>query len=132
MNSLKTCLEHITSQWKKATEENFTKHPLAIKFRGELREYVIEIVHKVHPEFLINASVGAGNWANVPWMSILDPEITKTTQDGFYPVYLFKADGTGIYLSLNQGITTPTQRLGKKIANEYSSNLSKYLLDIGV
>ena len=129
MNSLKTCLEHITSQWQKATEENFTKHPLAIKFRGELREYVIEIVRKVHPEFLINASVGAGNWANVPWMSILDPEITKTTQDGFYPVYLFKADGTGIYLSLNQGITTPTQRLGKKIANEYSSNLSKHLLE---
>jgi len=45
-------------------------------------------------------------------LSILDPEISKRTTDGFYVVYLFRADGSGVYLSLNQGTTGPTEELG--------------------
>ena len=36
--------------------------------------------------------------------------ITDTAQRGYYPVYLFREDFTGLYLSLNQGITEVKSR----------------------
>ncbi|POR00268.1 hypothetical protein AU468_09770 [Alkalispirochaeta sphaeroplastigenens] len=116
MNNLQQLLQEITGQWESAKNQPFTNHPLANKFRNEFVAAVKEIVSEVKPEFKINGSVGAGNWANVPWLSILDPDVTKTTQDGLYPVYLFKSDGSGVYLSLNQGTTIPAKKLGKRKA----------------
>ncbi len=84
---------------------------------------------KDHPSFKIKSSAGAGNWANVAWLSILNPEITDTTQDGIYPVYLFKADGSGVYLSLNQGTTNPAKSLGKKGTVEQANKISQSLLE---
>ena len=46
-------------------------------------------------------SVGQMNrWANVPWISIMDKDITTTARDGFYITYLFKKDMSGFYISL--------------------------------
>lgn len=56
-------------------------------------------------DYKIAASVGKGNSSEIPWISIVDPEITKTPTEGFYVVFLFSADGSRIYLTLNQGIT---------------------------
>lgn len=116
MDQLKAILEEITSSWTTATNENFTNHPLAQKFRNQFQTIIKDAIQAKYPNFIVKASVGAGNWANVPWLSILDPEVTTTTQDGIYPVYLFKADGTGFYLSLNQGTTKPERTLGREAA----------------
>lgn len=53
--------------------------------------------------YLIKASYGNSNWANIPWIAIFDKEITVTAQEGYYIVILFNADMSGFYLSLNQG-----------------------------
>ena len=100
------------NEWVQATKEQFTEHPTANLFRKELKQEIEHIVKQTFESFDVKASVGAGNWANVPWISILNPAITSTTQDGIYPVYLFNADGSGFYLSLNQGTTIPTQNFG--------------------
>ncbi|MFD2230839.1 MrcB family domain-containing protein [Alkalimarinus sediminis] len=111
-----------------ATKEQFTGHPIANLFRQDLTDEIELLVKKDFDSFVIKASVGAGNWANVPWLSILNPKITTTTQDGIYPVYLFKADGSGFYLSLNQGTTIPTKRFGKKRAERRAGDIKKILL----
>lgn len=113
--SLKEKIEKFISGWVQATQEQFTGHPTANLFRQGLKEEIEGLVKDFEPSFEVKASVGAGNWANVPWLSILSPKITTTTQDGIYPVYLFKADGSGCYLSLNQGITIPTRYFKKKV-----------------
>jgi hypothetical protein len=51
------------------------------------------------------ASYGKGNWAQVPWIAVLDRRETASTQNGTYVVYLFHEAGNGVYLKLAQGVT---------------------------
>ena len=120
--SLKKALEHILSNWVRATKEPFPSHPLAIYFREDFHNLIKDKVKGFEPAWITKASVGSGNWANVPWLSILNPEITNTTQDGIYPVYLFCADGSGVYLSLGQGITNLINNYGSVKAEEKIKN----------
>ncbi|MGP4789156.1 MrcB family domain-containing protein [Psychrobacter sp. 1Y11] len=121
-------LKQFTSSWVQATKEPFTNHPTANFLRNDLKTQIAAIVKDFDDSYLINASAGAGNWANVPWLSILNPEITTRTQYGIYPVYLFRADGLGFYLSLNQGTAEPKKRLGKVEADKRAQLIKKYLL----
>lgn len=126
--SLKEKLSKFVNGWVQATKEQFTGHPIANLFRQDLKDEIEQLVKKDFGSFEIKASVGAGNWANVPWISMLDPKITTTTQEGIYPVYLFNADGSGFYLSLNQGTTIPTKNLGKRRAEKRASDIKDVLL----
>ncbi len=51
----------------------------------------------------ITFGVGVGTPADVPWVAIHPPGSTGTAQAGVYAVYLFAADGSAVFLSLNQG-----------------------------
>lgn len=119
---LREILKRILTEWPNAKREPLTDHPLAHTIRQDLRDAIGSIISEKYPSCIISGSPGAGNWANVPWLSILNPEITKSTQDGIYPVYLFRADGAGVYLSINQGTTTPQKLLGKAKADSKASS----------
>ena len=121
-------LKKFLNGWTQATKEQFTKHPITTLFRQDIKDEINAIVKNSDPLFEVKASVGAGNWANVPWLSILNPKITSTTQDGIYPVYLFNADGSGFYLSLIQGTTNPTKLLGKRTAEKRAKKIKDFLL----
>jgi 5-methylcytosine-specific restriction protein A len=54
---------------------------------------------------MFKGSAGQGNWAKGPWVGIFNPIVTTGAQRGYYPVYLFREDMHGVYLSLNQGVT---------------------------
>jgi len=125
---MKELLEEITQSWTVAVNENFTNHPIAQKIRTTLPSVVREYISESHPTFTVKSSAGAGNWANIPWLSILDPAITDTTQGGIYPVYLFKSDGSGVYLSLNQGTTNLEKEYGKAGAKEKAREISGSVL----
>ncbi len=122
-------LKKFTSSWVQATNESFTNHPTANFLRNDLKEEIAAIVKDFDNNYLIKASVGAGNWANIPWLAILNPKITTAIQDGIYPVYLFSTDGLGFYLSLNQGTTTPKEELGKVKADIRAELIKKYILE---
>lgn len=69
------------------------------------------------PEYITSGSVGKGRATKSPWIAILDSDITNTTQDGVYIVFIFSSDYKHIYLTINQGTTAPEAfgvRLGKK------------------
>ena len=55
--------------------------------------------------YRIRKSGAARNLPFIPWISILNPELTTTTQSGLYIVYLYSADMKKLYLSMNQGYT---------------------------
>jgi MoxR-like ATPase len=69
-------------------------------------------------------SVGAGNWARVPWVSFLDSRESDTTQRGVYPVLLFRQDMTGAYITLAQGVTEP-KKLGHTEAVAYLQGVAQ-------
>jgi hypothetical protein len=61
-------------------------------------------VEAVLPEpFTVKGGAGIGTVAEVPWIGIYPTGSPATAQVGFYVVYLFAADGSRVYLSLNQG-----------------------------
>lgn len=66
----------------------------------------------------IKGSVGAGNWAAVPWLAFFDPLITESATEGFYVVYLINPISEEIYLSLNQGTTEAYRDFGTKRGKE--------------
>ncbi len=80
----------------------------------------------------VKGSIGQGNITTHPWISILNPEITTTTQEGLYVVILFNASFTSFYLSLHQGITYFENKykrrryeFAKKVANYFREEITK-------
>lgn len=120
--SLKQLLSEIVGGWVNARSERFTGHPLATLLRQDLIS-VIKQELSIPSNYLIKASAGSGNWADVPWLSILNPTITESTQSGIYPVYLFCADGSGVYLSLGFGTTDLKQQYGTALARQKAEEL---------
>jgi hypothetical protein len=41
----------------------------------------------------------------VPWIAVLDPDVTQTAHKGLYVVYLYRQDLSQVFLSMNQGAT---------------------------
>jgi hypothetical protein len=131
---LRSLITQILAGWPTATREQFKDHPIAKIIRQDFKDEISSIISNQYSDYIISGSAGAGNWANVPWLSILNPRITETTQAGIYPVYLFCADGSGVYLSLMQGTTAPQQRLGKVQADiqaaNYATKIRKELVEL--
>jgi hypothetical protein len=79
------------------------------------------------PAVRVTWSVGQGNWARVPWVSLIDTRVTDTTQQGIYGVFLFREDMSGVYLTLNQGVTEPKKThgaaAGLQLLREQASSL---------
>ncbi len=71
------------------------------------------------PNLRVAASAGAGNWAAVPWIAFLDSRETGSIQKGVYCVYLFREDMSGVYLTLNQGVSEPTEQQGWRVAEKF-------------
>lgn len=65
-------------------------------------------------DLLVQGSVGKGNRTDFPWISILNRNITTTTQQGLYMVFLFKKDMSGFYLALGHGITYFEKKFGSE------------------
>ena len=40
------------------------------------------------PDLVVSISVGQGNWATVPWIALLNTNVTNSTQEGIYVVFL--------------------------------------------
>lgn len=127
MASIRDCLLRICGEWESARAQPFSNHPLASFIRRDFRDSIESALGEFYPDFLIKGSAGAGNWASVPWLSILDPTITTSTTEGYYVVYLFKADGSGVYLSINQGTTGPKEQLGAIAAEKQAQRIIKSL-----
>lgn len=82
-------------------------------------------------KYKIQGSIGQGNPAEIPWICVFDLDITKSAQEGFYIVYLFRSDMSGVYLSLNQGWTQYEREYGTKegrLEIKKNANYSKKLL----
>lgn len=77
--------------------------------------------------YKIYGSVGKGNWNEIPWVAILDKDISESTQDGYYIVFLFAADMKSIYLSLAVGWEQFEQEYGIKEGRNQIEQTVKHL-----
>ncbi|MEX2607928.1 MAG: DUF3578 domain-containing protein [Kiritimatiellia bacterium] len=128
--NLKEGLEFILENWIAAKNEAFRGHKLADFFRGELPQIVTKSLNKESSDYIIKGSPGQGNWADVPWLAILNPVITNSTTHGVYPVFLFRSDASGVYLTLGQGTTEPIREYGRNKAWKKLSFRAKKIRDV--
>jgi len=118
LDNLRALFTEILSGYGPARREEFRAHALAILIRERLPEVIRAIVPET-ARYIVKASPGNGRWAEIPWAAIFDALVTKSAQSGHYLVYLFKADLSGVYLSLNQGVTA--------LRNQYRSGTHQAL-----
>lgn len=116
---LKNAFETILRDYQTARKTQPFSHDNEIRRLFDTCESVLS-----SPEFLgdksihVKAGIGQGNWAKVPWIALLDPRATDSTKRGVYVVLLFRQDGSGVYATLNQGVTTPQTELGQAAGRE--------------
>ncbi len=91
---------------------HFVRRDLAIEARKIISFWPFDIK--------VKASVGAGNWAAVPWLAFFDPLVTESATKGFYVAYLVNAQTNSVSLSLNQGTT--------EVYNEYGQSRGREVL----
>lgn len=84
-----------------------------------------ELRNVVNSKFIVKGSMGQSYKSDSPWIAILNPDITTTTQSGIYIAFLFKKDMSGFYLALNQGIKNFAELFGK-YKYENAIKIAKY------
>ena len=111
--------------------DNYIDGELKVDSSTELYSKLIRVIPSELREFLkrddliVKGSMGQGNKSDYPWISILNKNVTTTTQKGLYVVYLFKRDMSGFYITLNQGITNFEHLYGKH-KYDYAVKVSNY------
>ena len=84
--NMRDFIEKILNEYVLAKTEPISGHPLGAYFRNDIpiKIYGTGIVNS--KDYLIEGSVGKGNWAMVPWVCIFDRSITTTATKGVYIV----------------------------------------------
>lgn len=123
MTSLREQLLYIMKNYQKAKTETFKEHSLGNLVRREVPHNIYTQVKLNRNKYLVKGSVGQGNWAYVPWIAIMNKEITISTQRGYYLVYLFAEDMSHVYLAFAQGVTETQPEEMSRINREIRENL---------
>jgi 5-methylcytosine-specific restriction protein A len=89
-----------------------TGHPLAEFIRKDAAKAAREALGNLADGLLVKGSPGQGNFAEVPWVAVFNPTVTRTATAGYYVVYLFSANGARVALSLNQGTPAVQKEYG--------------------
>jgi len=109
--------------------------PFAILLVRELRDGIDALVPP-DGSWKVKGSAGQGNWAETPWVAVFDLNVTDTAQRGFYVVFLIRRDGTGVWLSLNQGTTDVHKQAGARhyesVLRHRAASYAELLTDAGV
>ncbi len=115
--TLTYALSRIIDEYPLAKGETFSGHILGAVIRDAARREVVDALGSGNKDLLVRGSAGQGIWAEVPWISVFDPLVTRTATQGHYVVYLFHPRERIVHLSLNQG-TTEVLREFKRSANQ--------------
>ncbi len=98
--SLKAVLD-LQRQWS-------SENTPPMKERGELiRDGIPALLKPLAKQHImeVEGRDGTGRKTRVPWVRVYDPSFSRSATEGWYVVFLFAADGSAVFLSLNQGTT---------------------------
>lgn len=111
---MRELLLKILDEYNSAKKESFKAHQLANYLRVNSGQIIEKEASIDTLKYKVEGSPGKGNWADIPWIAIFDKDITMTATKGYDIVYLFCADMSGVYISLNQGWTYFKKKYGIK------------------
>jgi 5-methylcytosine-specific restriction enzyme A len=128
--SIHAALSLLLEEYGLARSQTFAKNAMADMLRVDIPKEIAEAVAD-DARYEVDGSPGKGNWADVPWVAVLDRFVTETAQQGYYLVYLANEDCSGVYLSLNQGVTTVRQQYGVSTKKALATRAKDFLARLG-
>ncbi|MGO5009770.1 MrcB family domain-containing protein [Bacillus wiedmannii] len=108
----------VMNEYLQARTERFAGHKMGSVVRNEMTTEITRLPFIDHNQYVATGSIGQGNWAAVPWLAIMNKDITTSTQRGYYIVYLFSEDMERLYLTLAQGVMETSKEEIQKIKEE--------------
>lgn len=112
ISNLREGFLRVMDEYLEAKKGEFTKHNLGSFVRNDMKKFFANLSFIDMNKYVVKGSVGQTKWANVPWFAIMNQKITKSTQRGYYIVYLFSEDMQRLYLTIAQGVTdTPKEEI---------------------
>ena len=106
----------VAREFPTAREAPLEKHSLAEFLRRDAAQEIQDTIAR--PDLRVVGAPGKGNWAEVPWIGIFNPEVTVSATEGYYVVYLFAADMSTVSLCLAQGVTAVRAEFKGKAVDE--------------
>lgn len=107
--SIQSLISAVLDGYLPASREDFANHPVAKLLRNDLPTSIRGALLN-HDGLVLKGSAGQGRWAKGPWIAVFNSVVTTSAQRGYYIVYLFREDMSGVYVSLNQGMTEAKQK----------------------
>tara|TARA_Y100001960_G_C14744779_1_gene865018 strand:+ start:156 stop:2168 length:2013 start_codon:yes stop_codon:yes gene_type:complete len=99
----------------------------------KIKDLLEEFINPNRKDLIFDFSVGIGpQHTQIPWFAILNPKETTSTQMGIYIVGLFKADMSGLYLTLAQGAKLTGDCFGKKGRNKLEKEVIDAIHDLDI
>lgn len=120
---LRGLLQIISQNYLDALTQPFKEHSLANIIRKKPKEIIPKIVN--FGGMYIKGSPGQGQWTAFPWIAVINKNVTDGAQDGIYVVYLFAKSMDTIYLTLNQGVTKPIEKYGRRKGLNMLQNIAQ-------
>lgn len=127
--ALHAALAEVLGHLPAAFDEPFTDHSLGDALVRRTRTVVEQTIDD--PGYKVKGSRGQSIWAQTVWLGVFDLLVTDSAQRGYYVVYLFRGDGAGVFLSLNQGTTAVKERYGARYRRILSDRATVYAELIG-
>ncbi|MEA5465858.1 MrcB family domain-containing protein [Leptothoe sp. PORK10 BA2] len=126
---IKELLHKVLLEYPEVSKEGFKGHQFSSFFRKEISSLIKESLD-LSDIYSVKASTGNGAWAKVPWIAIFNKLVTESVTSGFYCVYLFRVDCSGVYLSLNQGIAAKRDQYGLGVSRDMIRKQAKLYREI--
>jgi 5-methylcytosine-specific restriction protein B len=102
--TLREAFQFIMSRYLSAKNDNSMKKQIINVFRW-INDWMKQTyLVRNRDSIQVDYGYGMGSMANVPWVALLDKRITSNTRDGTYCAYLFRADLSAVYLTIDQGV----------------------------
>ena len=124
---MQNLINEILANYKKSKTENFKNNPMGQIFRNTFPKKIENLLSLDQSTYKISGSIGQGQWAEIPGVSIFFNSITSAATNGCYIVHLLKSDMSEVYLSLNQGWTYFKNKYGTKKGKEKIKETSKII-----
>ena len=126
------------TDYRLAANESFKNHPIQSVFSAIPETFNRDL--NFTSNYSAKGGYGQGNWATFPWIAIYNTDITRSSQKGYYVVFLFDYEMDTVFLTLNQGFTwfkenfpsdhiTNIEKLAVHLSKELKINRSKPILD---
>ena len=121
---MKDMFERVCKNYILESKNDLKNNRLAEYIRNDIPQTIYKELQLNESSYFIKASPGQGGWSNIPWIGIFARDISISAAKGYDIVYLFCADMSGVYLSLNQGWTYFKERYGSRIGKQNIQKVS--------